>query len=366
MIPIASPVVGDKELGLIKEVLKSGIIAQGPKVALFEKRFAQLCNTKFAIAVNSGTAALHCCTYALGIRQGDEVITVPFTFVATANSILMQGAKPVFVDICEETFNIDPSKIEAAITPNTKAIIAVNLYGQPADYNALREIAAKHNLRIIEDAAQSVGAEFNGEKSGSLGDIAAFSFYATKNLVTGEGGMITTNNPEFAELCKRFRHHGQSEKTRYEYFDLGYNYRMTDIMAAIGLAQLERLPTLTEIRQRNAQLLNEGLAGVKGIVTPKLMPNATHVYHQYTIRVTPEFPMTRDELAAYLKENGFGCGIYYPKPLHLHPHFQKLGYKLGDFPVSEKLAKEVLSLPVHPKVTPEQLHRLIGLIRGVK
>ncbi len=366
MVYIASPVIGEKEQALVREVLQSGMLAQGPKVAAFEQKFAELCGAKFAVAVNSGTAALHCCNYALGIKPGDEVITVSFTFVATANSIIMQGARPVFVDVREDTFNIDPKKIEAAITPKTKAILAVDLYGQPADYDAIHKIAKKHNLKVIEDAAQSVFAEYKGKKAGNLTDIAGFSFYATKNLITGEGGMITTNNEEMAELCRRFRHHGQSEKTRYEYFDLGYNYRMTDLSAAIGLVQMERISELTEQRQKNAEIITSGLKNVKGIITPITPPGLVPVYHQYTVRVTKDYPMSRDQLAAYLKENGFGCGVYYPKPLHMHPHFINMGYKEGDFPVSERLAKEVLSLPVHPKLTRDELDKLIRLIKEAK
>ncbi len=363
IVAYASPYVDHKELKLIEGVINSGMLAQGPKVKEFEEQFAKLCGTKYAVAVSSGTAALHCLTYAFGIKPGDEVITIPFTFVATANPVIMQGGIPVFVDIKEDTYNIDPELVEKAITEKTKAIIPVNLYGQPADWERLREIAKKHNLKLIEDAAQSVNSKYKSTMSGALGDGAAFSFYATKNLITGEGGMVTTNDPEIAELCKRFRHHGQSEQTRYEYHDLGYNYRMTDIQAAIGLIQMERISDLTKQRIKNAEFLDRELADVEGIVTPKKMEDRTHVYHQYTIRITEDFPISRDELNKKLREEGFISGIFYPKPLHLHPHFARLGYNKGDFPVSEKAAKEVLSLPVHPKATFEDLQRLVNLIK---
>ena len=366
MIVYADPYIDDKELAKVKEVLDSGMLAQGPKVKEFEEKFAKLCKVKHAIAVNSGTAALHCAVYALGIKEGDEVITTPFTFAATANSILMQGAIPVFVDVKEDSYNIDPEKVKVAITDKTKAIIAVNLYGQPAEWTQLRKIAEKHSLKLIEDAAQSVYAKYGKRWSGDLGDIGTFSFYAAKNLITGEGGMITTNDDDYAEMCRRFRHHGQSEQTRYEYHDLGFNYRMPDILAAIGLVQVDRIEALTEKREENALFYDEALKDVPGVIIPKRMQGRTHAWHQYTIRVNEEFPMTRDELNKHLREHKIICGIFYPKPLHLHPHFAKLGYNGGDFPISEKVSKQVISLPVHPKLKKEELQKVVDLIKGVR
>ncbi len=363
MIPIAKPLIGEEEKRLVNMVLNSGMIAQGPKVKELEKEFADLCGVRHAIAVNSGTAALHTSLYAAGIKKDDEVITVPFTFVATANPILMQGAKVVFCDIKEDTFNIDAEEVKKKITPQTKAIICVDLYGQACDYDALQKIADDNNLKIIEDACQSVNANLNGKMAGSFGDIAAFSFYATKNIVSGEGGMITTDNDHFAELCKRFRHHGQSEQTRYEYYDIGYNYRMTDLQAAIALGQLKKIDEFTDRRIKNAMLLNKGLEKIRGIITPKIMGGAKHVYHQYTI-IVDGFKMDRDELLEYLKKNGIGSCIYYPKPLHLHPHFKRMGYMEGDFPVSEKISGKVLSLPVHPGVSEQDIKRIIEVIQN--
>ncbi|MEA2037362.1 MAG: DegT/DnrJ/EryC1/StrS family aminotransferase [Nanoarchaeota archaeon] len=363
MIPVAKPSVTEKEKKAVQEVLNSGMLAQGPKVKEFEEKFAQLCNTKFAIAVNSGTAAIHSSLYASGIKQGDEVITVPFTFVATVNPIVMQGAKPIFVDVKEDTFNINPDLILEKITPKTKAIIAVDLYGQVFDYKTIRDIAKDKNLILIEDACQAVNASLDGKQAGSFGDMASFSFYATKNMITGEGGMITTDNEKYAELSKRFRHHGQSEQTRYEYYDLGYNYRMTDIQAAIGLAQLDKIEELTNKRIKNATSLTEGLKDIKGITVPFVKPNVKHVFHQYTIKING-FRLTRDDLITHLKKNGVDCGIYYPKPLHLQPSFTKLGYKSGDFLVSEKLSKEVISLPVHPSLLVSDIEKIIELIKN--
>ena len=365
MIPIAKPFLGEEEIRAVVGVLKSGTIAQGPKVRELEEDFAALIGSKHAIAVNSGTAALHCSLYALDIKPGDEVITVPFTFISTANCILMQGAKPVFVDVEDETFNMNAEQIKEKITKKTKAILPVDLYGHPYDYDAVKEISQEHNLKIIEDACQAVGAEFKGRKCGTLGDIGCFSFYATKNIVSAEGGLITTDNAQFAELSKRFRNHGQSEQKRYEYLDLGYNYRMTDILASIGVEQLKKLPGLTQARIRNAGYLSEKLSKIKGIKTPIVKKNCKHVFHQYTIKVEENFKLTRDELVDFLNKNGVGCSIYYPKPLHLFNHLKKFGYKLGDFPVAEKLSQQVISLPVHPNLTKKELNHIVNIFKMI-
>ncbi|MCK4781678.1 DegT/DnrJ/EryC1/StrS family aminotransferase [Candidatus Parcubacteria bacterium] len=364
-IPIVKPIIKEEEIRAVEEVLSSGIIAQGPKVAEFEKKFADFCGTKYAVAVNSGTAALHCAMRACGIKKGDEIITTPFTFVATANSIIMQDARPVFVDIYLDTFNIDSAKIEKKITKKTKAILSVDLYGQIYNVNVIKKIAEKYNLKIIEDACQAVGGEFNHKKAGSFGDAGVFSFYATKSMTTGEGGMLATNNESIAELAKRFRHHGQSEQTRYQYFDLGFNYRMTDIAAAIGIEQLKKIDDFNEKRIKNAKILTEGLRNIKGLITPTVKDNYKHVFHQYTIRVADEFKLSRDELSRYFKEKGIGSAIFYPKPLHLYPYFEKFGYKEGDFPIAEKASREVLSLPVHPLVSEEDIRFIIKTIQEI-
>ncbi len=360
MIPIAKPFIGFEEKEAVSKVIDSGMLAQGVRVKELEERFADFCGTKYAVAVNSGTAALHCSMYSAGIKQGDEVITTPFTFVATANSIIMQNARTVFVDIDEESFNIDPGKVKAAITEKTKAILFVDLFGQVADVKALREIADDNDLVLVEDACQAHGAEFNGKKAGSFGEVAAFSFYATKNMMSGEGGILTTDNPEIAELAKRFRHHGQSEQTRYEYHDLGYNYRMMDLQAAIALEQLKRLDDFTSKRIRNAELLTDGLSSLDWLRTPKILPCRKHVFHQYTVRVDSKI---REGLAAYLKDNGVGFGVFYPKPLHLHPFFRKQGYKSGDFLIAENAAGEVFSLPVHPGVGEKEISKIIQVFK---
>lgn len=362
MISISKPYIGNEEIDAVVAVLRSGMLAQGPKTKEFEQAFAEYCGTQYAVAFNSGTAAIHAGLYGLGVKSGDEVITTPFTFVATANPILMQQARVVLCDITEDDFCIDPEQVERRVTKATKAIIPVDLYGQIFRYDELKAIADHHKVKILEDACQSVGAKYRERAAGTCGDAAAFSLYATKNISSGEGGVLTTDDQDVAELARRFRHHGQSEKSRYEYWDLGYNYRMTDIAAAIASVQMSRLDGFTERRIANAAALSDGLASVRGIVVPVPREGMNHVYHQYTIRVTEGYGRTRDELAAYLKEREIGSGIYYPKPLHLHPHFARMGYKPGDFPVAERMSKEVLSLPVHPQLTDTEIHTIISAI----
>lgn len=364
MIQISKPIVGDEEIQGVNEVLRSGMLAQGPRVKELEEKFAQYCGAKHAIAMNSGTAAIHAGLYALDVKEGDEVITTPFTFVASANPILMLGAKVVFADISENDFNIDPEKIKEKITEKTRCILPVDLYGQICDSGKIKAIAEEHGLKIFEDACQAIGAEQDGKRAGSIFHAGAFSLYATKNIMCGEGGVVTTDDDEVAEKCRRFRHHGQSEKTRYEYWDLGYNYRLTDLQAAIAIPQLGRADQLNDKRIANAGKLSQGLSRIPGLILPGINPGNRHVFHQHTIRITEEAKFKREDLMSYLKEKGIGCGIYYPKPLHLHPHFAKFGYKEGDFPVAEKIAKEVLSLPVHPSLSDEDVNHIIETIRN--
>lgn len=366
MIPIAKPYLGEEEIEAVSKVLKSGTIAQGPKVHELEKKFAEFCSTKYAVAVNSGTAALHTSLHAAGITKDDEVITTPFTFIATANTILMQQAKPVFVDIDEKTFNIDPKKIQEKVTNKTKAILTVDLYGQLCDYESINETAKKNNLVVIEDAAQAINAEYKERKAGSFGDLAAFSFYATKNITCGEGGMITADNKGYADNVKLLRQHGRSNMSSYEYSNLGYNYRMTDINAAILLEQLKKADLITRKRIENAQYLSEGLADVKGIEIPTVKKDHKHVFHQYTIKVCQDFKLDRDKLVEYLNGEGIGSAVYYPEPLHSMDHFKILGNKENDFPVAEKISKQVLSLPIHPNLTKEQLDQVINAFKELE
>ena len=356
MIPIAKPIIGDEEREAVLEVLNSGIIAQGPRVREFELAFSEFTGTEFAIAVNSGTAALHIALLAHDIGRGDEVITTPFTFISTSNSILFTGARPVFVDIEEETFNIDPDRIQERITGKTRALLPVHLYGHPADMRAIMEIAEDHELLVIEDACQAHGAEFNGKRVGSFG-TGCFSFYPTKNMTTSEGGMITTDDKRIAERARMLRDHGSRE--RYIHEILGFNLRMTDISAAIGLCQLRKLPEFNRRRIENAQTLNR-LIHNERIITPRIRENCKHVFHQYTIRVTDD----RDRIVNILNEKGIGTGIYYPIPIHKQKLYKDLGYN-ETLPVSERLANEVISLPVHPSVTMENLKYISSVLNGL-
>jgi len=365
MVNISEPQIGKSEIRAVTKVLMSGVIAQGPKTLEFENNFAKYCGSKYAVAFSNGTAAIHSALFAMGIKPGDEVITTPFTFVATANPILMLGAKVVFCDISEDDYCIDPAKLECLVTNKTKAIIPVDLYGQIYDYGEIGKIAEKYKLKILEDACQAVGAEQNGVRAGKFGNAGAFSFYATKNMTTGEGGMVVTDDDSIMEGCKMYRHHGQSEKVRYEYLTLGYNYRITDIQSAIGLEQLKKIDSYNRIRRRNAEILTKGLNGIKGLYLPLPSKGNTHVYHQYTVRVGSAFGVTRDGVLAYLRDKGINAGVYYPKPLHLHKHFVNIGFKNGDFPVAEALAKEVISLPVHPALKIGELKYIISVIHDL-
>lgn len=356
-VSIAKPIIGEEEIENVVEVLKSGMIAQGPKVAEFEEKFAKWVGAKYAVATNSGTAALHVALLSCGIRPGDEVITTPFTFIATGNAIVYTGATPVFADIDLETYNIDPDTIEDLITDKTKAILPVQLYGQSADMDKIREIAKKHDLLVIEDAAQAHGAMYNDEKVGNMGDMACFSFYPTKNMTTSEGGMITTNNKELAEKARVFRAHGSNIK--YKHDEIGYNFRSSDIAAAIGLAQLDKIDEFNEKRINNANYLNEGLKNVEGVITPASPENRKHVYHQYTIRVTKG---NRDDWVDILTENGIGSGIHYPIPLYNQPIYKELGFT-GSAPNAELAADTVISLPVHPSLSKEDLDLVIEAVK---
>ncbi len=352
MISIAKPLMGEEEKQAVLEVLDSGMLAHGPRVKAFEEAFAAMCGVKYAVATSSGTTALHTALLAHDIGPDDEVITTSFTFIATANSILFTGAKPVFVDIDPRTFNIDPAKIEAAITPRTKAIMPVHLFGLMADMGAIMDIAQRHNLAVIEDACQAHGAEYHGQKSGSFG-TGTFSLYPTKNITSAEGGMVTTNDPEIAQLSREIHHHGMGKQ--YYHHRLGFNFHMTDVHAAIGLEQLKKLDRFNAARAANAKYYDEHL---QGVVTPFVPEGYRHIYHQYTIRVPDG---KRDALRAYLKEHEIGSGVYYPLPIHKQPYYQELGYDLT-LPEAEQAAQEVLSLPVHPALSQEDLETVVAAI----
>ena len=353
MIPIAKPLIGEEEKTAVMNVLNSGMLASGPLTEEFEKKFADYVGTKYAIATTSGTTALHLGLLALGITHGDEVILPAFSFIASANAPLFCDAIPVFCDVDLKTFNINAEQIKKLVTKKTKAIMPVHLYGQAADMNPIEEIAEKYGLHVIGDACQAHGATYNKKQVGSFGDLECFSFYPTKNMTTGEGGMITTNNEEFAELALSLRNHGR-EKTKwgYEHGRLGYNFRITDIGAAIGIEQLKKLPKNIEVRKKNAQYFNTHLSSVE---IPYVIPATQHAYHQYTIK-----SKNRDALIQNLKKNEIGFGIYYPQPLHTYKHLKKYAHK--ELKTSELLANQVISLPVHPALDSKDLRRIVSVV----
>lgn len=356
MIPINAPQIGKEEMEAVIKVLESGTLTHGlgagPMVSKFEKAYAEFVKAKHAIAVNSGTAALHLAVSAAGVKSGDEVIVPSFTFVATAEVIAALGAKPVFVDINPETYNIATEEIEKAITKKTKAIMPVDLYGLPADMKPVREIADKHGLKIIEDAAQAHGASYMGKPPGTFADIACWSFYASKNMTTGEGGMVTTNDDELAGKIRSMRSHGEVEK--YMSVMLGYNYRMPEIEAAIGYVQLKRLPEFLERRRRNAENLAEKLGKAEDFLQlPKEQKGYKHSWYLFTVRLKKAKRAERDKIVAELKRDGIGAEVYYSNPVHRMPFYEKFGKRR--LPETERAAEQVFSLPVHPGVTAEQL-----------
>ena len=354
MIPAAKPLIGDEERAAVDRVLRSGMIAQGPEVAAFEEEFASLVDGLHCVAVNSGTSALHMALIAMGVKAGDEVIVPSFTFAASANSIKLAGAEPVFVDIEPDYFCVDPAAVEAAITPKTTAIMPVHLYGHPAAMDQIMAIAARHGLAVIEDACQAHAAAFDGKPVGTFGITSTFSLYPTKNMTSGEGGMVVTPDAAVARTLRLLRNQGMEQRYRNEI--VGFNTRMTDIHAAIGRVQLRKLAGWTEQRRSNAAALD---AGIKSVAVPAVAEGATHIYHQYTVRIEGG-PEARDAFAAKLTERGVGSGVYYPIPVHELPSFQST----LDLPQTRKACGEVLSLPVHPSLSESDIERIIEAVNS--
>ncbi|MFA5134744.1 MAG: DegT/DnrJ/EryC1/StrS family aminotransferase [Patescibacteria group bacterium] len=342
----------------IQDVLNRTAFMLGEDLKNLESEIAAYCGSKYAVGLNSGTDALLFAIRAYDIGPGDEVITTPFTFISTAEVVAVRGAKPVFVDIIPDTFNIDPELIEEKITPRTKAIIPVHLYGQTADMEPIMELAKKHNLKVIEDAAQSIGAEYNGKKACSIGDIGCISFFPAKNLgAYGDAGMITTDDEAIAEHIRMARNHGSRKKYYHEF--LGDSSRLDNLQAAILRVKLKYIDQWNNKRIENAEYYNALFSKVKGVVTPKTLANTKTVYQQYTIRI-----QNRDKVQAYLKENGIPTAVHYPTPLHLQPVFlnMNLGFSEGDFPESEKAAREVLSLPMYPEISRSDEEEIVAQI----
>lgn len=362
MIVISEPVIGNLEEQLVLEVLRSGRLTQGPMIERFEDSVRSLVGTRHAVAVDNGTSAIIASLLAHGIGPGDEVVTSPFTFVATLNAILHVGATPRFVDIGDD-FNLDSSLLEEAIGPATRAVLPVHLYGCPADMEGIEAALGGREVAVIEDAAQSLGAAIGDRAVGSFG-TGCFSFYATKNVTTGEGGVITTDDDDIAEALRIIRNQGQ--RAIYDYARPGFNLRMTELQAALGVAQMSRLQDILDARRANARVLATGLSGLRGLVMPQEAPGRRHTFHQFTVRVTPEARVSRDEALRRLGERGIGCGVYYPRPVFDYPCFRG-DPRIGEpaTPTAERIAGEVLSLPIHPKLRQSDLVRIVNAVREV-
>ncbi len=356
-VPIAQPVIGEEEREAVLSVLASGHLVQGERVAEFEDLFARYIGTADAVATSTGTAALHAALAALGIGPGDEVILPAVTFFACAAMVGARGATPVCVDISADTYTLDPERASEAVTPQTRAVMPVHLFGQPADLDPILDLAEDRELAVLEDASQSHGALYRGHRVGSLGTVGSFSFYPSKLITTGEGGMVVTDEDELAEYCRKFRQHGEAKK--YEHEILGFNYRMTDLAAAIGIEQLKKIDRFIEARSRNAAYLTKALQGIEGLDVPKVMPGRTHVFYQYILRVKEEFPLIRDEAVERLKASGVESRPSYPIPIHRQRAFRDVG-RATECPVAETLLPQMLEIPVHPLLSSSDLDKIVG------
>lgn len=363
MIPISAVDIDHETEDLVLGVLRSGQLAQGPMVERLESEFRRLSGTAHAVAVNSGTTALVASLQALGIGPGDEVITSPFTFVATVNAIIEAGATVRFADIRADDFLIDPDAIEAQVTRKTAALLPVHLYGLPADMPAVCKLASSRGLAVVEDAAQAHGAWVNGRPVGSFG-LGCFSFYATKNITSGEGGLVTTDDAVLATRLRLLRNQGMQD--RYDYRLVGHNYRLTDLQAAVGVGQLRGLSDKTKRRAANAARLTEALCEVPGLVMPRITPGREHVFHQFTVRVTRDARLERDDLARALRQRGIATGVYYPRAVYDYPCYREHPRVFAQrCPEAERAAREVLSLPVHPSLQSHEVETIAREMRRV-
>lgn len=361
MIPITVVKVDPRAHELVSEVLTSGRLAQGPMVERFEQLVAGMCGTRHAVAVSNGTVSLVAALQAVGIGPGDEVITSPFTFVASVNAILQCGANVRFADIDPVTFNMSPGALAEQLSDSTAAVMPVHLYGQAADMTGLTAVIGDRDIPVIEDAAQAHGAETDGRRVGGYG-LGSFSFYATKNISTGEGGAVTTDDDDLADRLRLLRNQGMRE--RYVYEIVGHNYRMTELQAAVGIPQLERLEEINESRRANARMLSAGLSDVPGVVTPEVREGATSVWHQYTIRVTSDSAVDRDAMVTGLEQAGIGCGIYYPRVAYDYECYRSdPNVTITACPEAERAAREVVSLPVHPHLDEADIDTIVAEVR---
>lgn len=375
-LPYGQQYIDDEDIETVVEVLKSNYLTTGPRVEEFEKKVADYVGVKYAVAVSSGTAALHAACFAADIKEGDEVITTPITFAASANCVIYQGGQPVFADINPVTYNIDPDDIERKITDRTKAIIPVDFTGQPVDIDRINEIAEKYNLVVIQDAAHALGAEYKERKVGSLADMTEFSFHPVKHITTGEGGMITTNNRECYEKLKLFRTHGITRDKEfllnkdegswyYEQLDLGYNYRITDIQCGLGISQLSKLDKFLKRRREIAEKYNEYLNDIDGIILPKQAEFSNSSWHIYVIQLQLEkFKVGRREIFEALQAENIGVNVHYI-PVYYHPYYQELGYKKGLCPNAEKLYERMITIPLHPKMNDKDVEDVVMALKKV-
>ena len=375
-VPYHVPGIGEDEIQAVVETLRSGWLTTGPKVRQFEQEFAQRIGTPHAIAVNSCTASLHLALDAIGITEDDEVLVPTMTFAATAGVVVHSKARPVLVDCQWDTFNIDPDQIEKAITPKTKAIIPVHFAGRPCEMNRILEIAKHYNLRVIEDAAHALPARYREKMVGTIGDITCFSFYAIKTITTGEGGMATTENPDFAERMRIMSLHGISKDAwkrygadgswYYEIIRPGYKYNLTDIAAAMGIQQLKKCDRFWEIRERYARLYNEGFKDVEEITTPPMTNGDQHAWHLYVIQLNLEqLRINRNEFIKLLNKRGIGTSVHFI-PLHLHPYYRDtFGYRPEDLPNASTVFERIVSLPIYPKMTEADVYDVIGAVRTI-
>jgi dTDP-4-amino-4,6-dideoxygalactose transaminase len=363
MIPLVSPIVGKQEKDILGKIIDTRILASGSYVQEFEKVCTDYFGTRYAVAASNGTTALHTALLACGIGPGDKVLTTPLTFIASSNSILYCGATPVFADIDPGTFNLSPQAAEKTLkkVKGIKAILLVHLYGMPADMDAFRKLQKKYKLALIEDCAQAHGARYKGKIVGSFGNAAAFSYYATKNVMMGEGGLVLTNSRKTDTLARQIINHGRSGHSTHTV--LGYNYRLTNLAAGIGIVQMQQLDLWNSARRENARYLSENLRDLPFLKVPVVPENAEPVFHQYTLRITPRH---RERFMAHLKENGVGCGIYYPLVIYRQPLYRKLGLTKVSCPQAERATREVVSIPVHPTLSKQDLAHIVKAIRGFK
>ncbi len=361
-VPLSKPWINEDDIRAVEEVMKTRYLSLGSKLPEFERILAEVAHRKYAVAVNSGTSALHLIIRSLSIKDGDEVITTPFSFIASSNAILFERAKPVFVDIKKDTYNIDAGLIERVITEKTKAILAVDVFGQPADWVTLTKIARKHNLYLIEDSAEAIGSEYKGKPAGSFGDAAIFAFYPNKQITTGEGGVVLTDNENIATLSRSMRNQGRGEGDNWlQHTRLGYNYRISDINCALGISQAKRLDEIVKKRADAEKLYNEKLKDVEEVITPYISPNVNRMsWFVYVIRLSKRFgKKERDVIIKLLREKGVQARNYFA-PIHLQPFYrEKFGYKKGDFPITDFVSDRTIALPFFTEITEEEVNYVV-------